>query len=395
MPVAPGTRVGAYEVVSLLGAGGMGEVYRARDAKLGRDVALKILPDSLAADRDRLMRFEREARTLGSLNHPNIAQVFGLEDTSGTRAIVMELIEGEDLAAHIERGPLSVDEALIIARQIAAALEAAHDAGVVHRDLKPANIKLRPDGTVKVLDFGLAKALDPAAAQSGVFQTVTSPALTMGGVILGTATYMSPEQARGRPVDRRADVWAFGCVLFEMLTGTRAFGGSDTSEVIARIIQSEPDWAALPPTTPTSVRGVLHRCLQKDPSRRFHHVADARLELEVASDRSDAMAPATAGSPAECPPMAALDRWRTGSRQCCGAGWLGTQGRAPRGAADRSLHADAVGSRAIELDTASHRGGARWQPDRVRRRQRSFRPRSRSTGGKADLAGRKRDFLLG
>jgi serine/threonine protein kinase len=263
----------------------MGEVYRARDTKLDRDVALKILPESFASDPDRLMRFEREAKTLASLNHPSIAAIYGLENNPAEaglhiRALVMELVEGEDLSARIARGPIPLGEALPIAKQIAEALEAAHEQGIIHRDLKPANIKIRPDATVKVLDFGLAKAIDPG---SGIGDpgsaTITSPAMTMRGVILGTAAYMSPEQAKGKPVDRRADIWAFGCVLFEMLTGAPAFAGDSVSDVLAEVIKSEPGWSALPAYTPPAIRRLLRRCLAKDLKQRIGDAATARLEI--------------------------------------------------------------------------------------------------------------------
>ena len=283
-----GRSLGPYEVIAKLGEGGMGEVYRARDTKLAREVALKILPESVARDSDRLMRFEREARTLAALNHPHIAQIHGVEDTGQTRALVMELVEGEDLAQRIARGRVPLDEALPIARQIAEALEAAHDAGIIHRDLKPANIKVRPDGTVKVLDFGLAKpglagGVSSGAAPGGrdVFSspTITSPALTMQGVILGTAAYMAPEQAKGKPVDRRADIWAFGCVLYEMLTGRRAFEGEDVTDTIAAVVTREPDWSRLPASTPGFVERLLRRCLEKRLTSRLPHLGLARLEL--------------------------------------------------------------------------------------------------------------------
>src|SRR3954467_3966122 len=246
-----GTRLGVYEIVAQIGAGGMGVVYRARDTNLNRDVALKVLPDAFASDRDRLARFTREAQTLASLNHPNIAQIHGLEESRDVRALVMELVEGEDLSQRIARGAISLDEALPIAKQIAEALEAAHEQGIIHRDLKPANIKVRADGTVKVLDFGLAKAMEPAAGSSPSLSrspTITTPAMTQAGMILGTAAYMSPEQAKGRTVDRRADVWAFGAVLYEMLTGQRAFAGDEVSDTFVAIMRDEPDWARLPAT---------------------------------------------------------------------------------------------------------------------------------------------------
>ena len=280
----PGTRLGPYEIVSRLGAGGMGEVYRARDSRLHRDVAIKVLPAEVAGDPERLARFTREAQTLASLNHPHIAQVHGLDESGSTRALVMELVEGDDLSGIIARGPLPLTDALAIARQIADALAAAHDSGIVHRDLKPANVKVRPDGTVKVLDFGLAKALDNRAASFSSSDpthspTITSPAMTAMGMVLGTASYMSPEQARGKLVDRRADIWAFGCVVFEMLTGRRAFPGESVTDTLARVIEREPDWSLLPPTTPPHVRGVLERCLRKDPARRLRDIGDAQMEL--------------------------------------------------------------------------------------------------------------------
>ena len=288
MALSPGTRFGSYTILSPLGAGGMGEVYRARDSKLDRDVAIKVLRTEVAGERERLARFDREARVLASLNHPNIAHIIGLEDAAGSPALVMELVEGPTLARRIDEGALPLDEALEIARQIAEALEAAHERGIIHRDLKPANVKIRPDGLVKVLDFGLAKALDPTDAAGLADQanspTITSPAMTMRGVILGTAAYMSPEQAKGRPVDRRADLWACGCVIFEMLTGRRAFEGEDTTETIAAVVSKEPDWTALPPATPSSIRRLLQRLLVKNPKQRLDSAAVLRLELaEVAA----------------------------------------------------------------------------------------------------------------
>ena len=248
MPLEVGSRLGHYNVTALIGEGGMGQVYRARDTTLDRDVALKVLPDAFTADPDRLARFEREAKVLASLNHPNIGAIYGLEKSGDTRALVLELIEGPTLADRIKRGPIPLDEALPIAKQIAEALEAAHEAGVIHRDLKPANIKVRDDGTVKVLDFGLAKALDPSPIGDPSQSPTVTAAATQMGVIMGTAAYMSPEQARGKAVDKRADVWAFGAVLFEMLAGRRPFDGDDLSETLAAVIKSEPDWEALPTT---------------------------------------------------------------------------------------------------------------------------------------------------
>jgi eukaryotic-like serine/threonine-protein kinase len=283
MPLLAGARVGLYEILSALGAGGMGEVYRATDTKLKRQVAIKILPPSLAADPDRLARFQREAEVLAALNHPHIAAVYGLEDADGVKALVMELVDGDDLSQRIARGPIALDEALPIARQIAEALEAAHDQGIIHRDLKPANIKVRPDGTVKVLDFGLAKLTErEAAGRAGPADlsqspTLTSPAAMTGmGVILGTAAYMSPEQARGRAVDKRTDIWAFGAVLYEMLSGARAFDGEDTTEMIASVMKTTPNWSALPADVPVHIVTLIQRCLEKDRKKR---IADISIAL--------------------------------------------------------------------------------------------------------------------
>jgi Tol biopolymer transport system component len=293
MPLTPGTRIGAYEVVALIGAGGMGEVYRARDAKLNRDVAIKVLPELFTADPDRLIRFRREAQVLASLNHPNIGQIYGLEDSGTTHALVLELVEGPTLQDRIDQGAIPLDDAIPIARQLADALECAHELGIIHRDLKPANIKVRPDGTVKVLDFGLAKAFEPAAASSP--EMMNSPTLTaratLMGVILGTAAYMAPEQARGRAIDRRADIWAFGVVLFEMLTGKRAFEGDDISITLASVLKDDLDWRSLPDGLPRPVRRLLRRCLEKDPKKRLSSIGDARLELDEAGVPAEDPAP--------------------------------------------------------------------------------------------------------
>jgi serine/threonine protein kinase/Tol biopolymer transport system component len=282
MTLAPGTRLGAYEITGFIGAGGMGEVYRARDSRLNRDVAIKILPDAFASDPERLARFKREAHVLASLNNPHIAAIYGFEETSTASALVLELVDGPTLADRIARGPIPLDDALQIAKQVCEALEAAHERGIIHRDLKPANIKLTTDGTVKVLDFGLARAVDGSSVGSDLSAspTITSPAMTLGGVILGTAAYMSPEQAKGKPVDKRSDIWAFGCVLFEMLSGKRAFDGEDISDTLAALLRSDPAWSALPPTTPEAVRKLLRRMLEKDRKRRLADIADARIELE-------------------------------------------------------------------------------------------------------------------
>ena len=291
LALTPGTRLGPYEVTALIGAGGMGEVYKATDTNLKRAVAIKVLPASVVADAERLARFQREAEVLAALNHPHIASIYGLERSGGITGLVMELVEGEDLSQRIARGTIPLEEALPIAKQIAEALEAAHEQGIIHRDLKPANIKLRHDGVVKVLDFGLAKALEPTGAVLDASQspTITSPAMTRVGVMLGTAAYVSPEQARGSAVDGRTDIWAFGCVLYEMLTGRRTFAGDTVSDTIAAILGREPDWNALPNGTPTGIRRLLQRCLGKDSKRRLRDIGDAWMELDdtlSASQRS-------------------------------------------------------------------------------------------------------------
>lgn len=292
--LTPRTKIGPYEILSALGSGGMGEVYRARDTKLGREVALKVLPEGFGADAERMRRFEREAKVLASLNHPNIATIYGFEDSGGVRALVMELVEGQTLAemisgvgAGLKPAPTNahamlLSEALPIARQIAEGLEYAHERGIVHRDLKPANVKITPDGVVKILDFGLAKAIEgemPAGDISSSSPTLTHTA-TQAGIILGTASYMSPEQAKGKPVDRRADIWAFGCVLYEMLTGRRAFEGKTVSDILAAVIRAEPNWAPLPASTPAAIRKLLARCLQKDAKQRLQAVGEARIAID-------------------------------------------------------------------------------------------------------------------
>jgi serine/threonine-protein kinase len=314
MPLTLGTRLGPYDIVGTLGAGGMGEVYRARDTKLDRDVAIKVLPDLFIADPDRVARFQREAKTLAALNHANIGSIYGLEEAPGITALVLELVEGPTLADRIAEGPLPLDEALAIARQVIDALEAAHDQGIIHRDLKPANIKLRADGAVKVLDFGLARVVSGeggASATGGpsasLSPTITNAAgLTGVGMLLGTAAYMAPEQARGRAVDKRADIWAFGCVLYEMLSARRAFGPStgagaspesrdeadDVSDTLAAVLRADPDWTALPSDTPATVRFALTRCLEKNARRRLRDIADFRMLLDAPAGRS--VAPAEA-----------------------------------------------------------------------------------------------------
>ncbi len=301
MSLAPGTRIGPYTVIGPLGAGGMGEVFRARDARLKRDVALKVLPPSAAGDADRRSRFEREAQVLASLNHPNIAHIFGVEMHGDAPVIVMELVEGATLADRLNQGPLPIDEALSIATQICDGLEAAHERGVVHRDLKPANIKLLPDGTIKILDFGLARVLsDDASGQGGDSPTMPGGRTELGS-ILGTAAYMSPEQARARPVDKRTDIWAFGCVLYEMLTGVPAFAGESTTDILADIVRKDPDWARVPPGVPDRVVELLHRCLEKNPKDRWRDIADVRIEIAQAS-RAPAVPSSAARSVAPAPP---------------------------------------------------------------------------------------------
>ena len=284
MPLTPGTRINHYEIVSSLGAGGMGQVYRARDTQLGREVALKVLPDAFVTDPERLARFEREAKTLASLNHPNIAHIHGLEQAGAVRALAMELVEGEDLSVPIARGPMALSAVIPIARQLVDALDFAHEHGIVHRDLKPANIKVRADGVVKVLDFGLAKAMDPAGGSGP--NVANSPTYTAAatelGLILGTAAYMAPEQAKGKPVDKRADIWAFGAVLFEMISGRRAFEGEEITTILARVIERDPEWSHLPATTPAPLRRLIERCLTKDVKARLRDIAEAGVALDDA-----------------------------------------------------------------------------------------------------------------
>ena len=303
MPIAAGSKLSFYEVLSPLGAGAMGEVYRALDTRLGREVAIKVLPEHFASDAERMKRFEREARTLASLNHPNVAQIFGVDQHGETFFLALELVPGETLEERLKRGPLPGDEALEVCRQIAEGLEAAHEAGVIHRDLKPANIRITPDGRVKLLDFGLAKPIHSGEAKSSV-DSVLSTEL---GRLIGTPTYMAPEQARGKSIDKRVDLWAFGCVLFESLTAQRAFAGETVSDVLASVLEKEPDWTKLPASTPPHVRALLARCLSKDPRMRLRDAGDARIELErpAAAVRTAAGAHAPAGVLVRALPWAA------------------------------------------------------------------------------------------
>jgi Tol biopolymer transport system component len=304
MLLRPGQQVLHYHIDEPIGEGGMGVVWKARDSRLGRDVAVKVLPAEVAGDPDRLARFDREARTLAALHHPHVASIFGFEEADGVRFLVMELVGGEDLARRVERGPVATTEALEVARQIAEGLEAAHERGIVHRDLKPANVKIAPDGTVKVLDFGLAKAWRGDDAVSGSGDLSQSPTLartgTAAGLILGTAAYMAPEQARGRPVDRRGDIWSFGVVLFEMLAGQPLFRGETVSDVLASVLKTEVDFGSLPDDTPAPVRRLLRRCLERDPRRRLRDIGDARLEIEAALAGDEAAVP-TDGAAAAAP----------------------------------------------------------------------------------------------
>jgi serine/threonine protein kinase len=277
-----GRTVSHYRIVDKIGEGGMGEVYRARDERLDRDVAIKVLPEAVAQDPERLARFEREAKLLASLSHQNVATLYGLEVHEGQRFLVMELAEGETLAERIKKGPLAIDDALDYALQIAEGLEAAHERGIIHRDLKPANVMVSPEGQVKVLDFGLAKVWHPDESNADLTHSPTlTGQMTTAGVLLGTAAYMSPEQARGKLVDKRADIWAFGCVFYELLTGEKAFEGEAITDVLARIIEREPDWELLPDSLPRRIRELLIRCLRKDPQERLRDIGDARLDLQV------------------------------------------------------------------------------------------------------------------
>ena len=300
MALQVGSRLGHYDVTALIGEGGMGQVYQATDTNLDRQVAIKVLPDAFSSDPDRLARFEREAKVLASLNHPNIGAIYGLEKSGDTRALVLELVEGPTLADRIKQGAIPVDEALPIAKQIAEALEAAHEQGIIHRDLKPANVKVRPDGMVKVLDFGLAKAFQPDASDPGLSQSPTislTAAATQMGMVIGTAAYMAPEQAKGLSVDKRADIWAYGAVLFEMLTGKKLFEAGDVSEMLASVLIKDPDISSIGTHVPDHVRSVVRQCLVKDPKERLRDIGDVRLamkgvfETSVSATADPAVAP--------------------------------------------------------------------------------------------------------
>ena len=371
-----GNRLGSYEIVSALGAGGMGEVYRAIDTKLKRQVAIKILPPLFAADPDRLARLQREAEVLAALNHPNIAAIYGLEEADGVKALVLELVEGEDLSLLLGRGPLPLDEVLPIAKQLCEALEAAHEAGIVHRDLKPANIKRRSDGTVKVLDFGLARpsSREGTVSATGLQQlanspTITSPAtLTAAGMILGTAAYMAPEQVRGYVADRRADIWAFGVVLFEMITGRRLFDEPTISDTLASVLKSTPDWRALPESIPPQLHALLRWCLEKDPKRRLQAIGDARVQIErLIAGESDATSAKQDGD-TDVATRAAVGHGRRIRGGDSGvAVWARSIGRTR--VRDPSSGQRAAGFRIVhQRNTGDTRvdGVPRWHPDRVR-----------------------------
>ena len=317
MGLTIGGRIGPYEIVAALGRGGMGEVWRARDPRLGRDVAIKALPEEFGRDPERRARFDREARVLAALNHPNITAIYGVEQQDHSVYLVLELVEGQTLADRLAAGPLRLDDALPMAAQIATGLEAAHEAGIIHRDLKPANVQIRSDGSVKILDLGLAKADDSSSGQADVTSPVGG---TFSGVILGTAAYMSPEQARGRPVDKRTDVFAFGCLLYECLTGRRAFGGEMVPDVLVAVITTEPDWSALPAATPEPLRELLRRCLRKDPRQRLQSIGDARVVIEEMSSGSSTDIAARSTS---APPRTRDRRWLLGAAAGLLAGLVG------------------------------------------------------------------------
>ena len=351
----------------------MGQVWQATDTQLNRQVALKILPDAFAADPDRLARFTREAQILASLNHPNIAAIYGIEEAEGTRALVLELVEGPTLADRIKQGRIPLDEALPIAKQIAEALEAAHEQGVIHRDLKPANVKVKADGTVKVLDFGLAKAFQPDASDPGMSQSPTislTAAATQMGMVLGTAAYMAPEQASGKVVDKRADVWAFGVVLYEMLTGTRPFVGDDVSKTLARVIDREPDWTALPDNVPPGLSNFLRHCLQKNPKKRIRDIGDVSLAME-GRVRDDGQHPVGTGCRADASCLAATrEHHDSGAGVPRGRGLRRVDSDAPRTPTGAGL--DAVCHRAtrqrracLVRESSGPHDFPRWHPGRL------------------------------
>ena len=364
MDLSPGSRVGPYEILSVLGSGGMGDVYRARDPRLKRDVAVKALPDAMAGDPDRVARFQREAQALAALSHPHIAAIHGLEEAGGSTFLILELVDGQTLAQRLENGRLAPAEALTIAQQLADAIQAAHESGIVHRDIKPANVALTREGRVKVLDFGLAKMLAPGTA-NGRSDSATATSLeTQVGMVLGTTAYMSPEQARGLPSNERADIWAFGCVLYEMLTGQRAFSGRTTSEVVAAVLEREPDWSRLPAGTQERVEWLLERCLAKDPRHRLQAIGDARIEIEEAlrePARSGGPVPGAAASTRERIAWAAAALGAIGVIAMLATGPFARQ--APTGVENRSYSASVVLPDAVRLWGGTPAGGFAVSPD--------------------------------
>ena len=351
MSIAAGTRLGSYEVVAPIGAGGMGEVYQAHDTKLGRDVAIKVLPEAFAHDPERLSRFQREAKMLAALNHPTIATIHGLEQSGGTSYLVMELVSGVTLQERVKReGAVPIEEALTIAKQIAEALEAAHEKSIIHRDLKPANVKVTPEGKVKVLDFGLAKAFEGDAMNEDMGNSPTlSRAATMQGLILGTAAYMSPEQAKGKAVDKRTDIWAFGAVLYELLTGKQAFHGEDITDILAAVVRAEPDWTALPTKIPPTIRTLLSRCLRKDRRQRISDATDVRIEIEDVI-----AAPKDSGATQPAPAFTSKLPWAVAAAFALVAIALlvfALRNRAHGGAEDRGSLDDPASARVDEITT--------------------------------------------
>ena len=393
MALSPGTRLGPYEILSALGAGGMGEVYRATDTTLGRDVAIKTLPDGFARDPERVARFKREAQVLAALNHPHIAAIYGLEEVNGGQFLVLELVEGDTLAQRIATGPVPVTEALRLARQVADALQAAHEKGIIHRDLKPANIALTHEGQVKVLDFGLARVIEPDPLADTSDSPTFSRAATQAGVIMGTAAYMSPEQAKGRVADKRSDVWAFGAVLYEMLTGKRAFEGEDVSDILATVLKSEPDWTALPADVPASIRTLVMRCLEKDRTRRVADIAAALFVI----DEQNGLGPSgtIAALPLQMPPL-----WRravtataavvVGAAVASGAWWSVRPSTPPR-TVTRFTLALAAGQHIHQSRPPGSRDLAGRHASRVRRQPAFVPPPDVGNRGAADCWNRERN----
>ena len=393
MGLTPGTDLGPFEIVAPIGAGGMGEVYRARDTKLDRDVAIKVLPESFALDADRVARFEREAKTLAALNHPNIAAIYGLE----SNALVMELVDGEDLSAHIARGPIVLADALPIARQIADALEAAHEQGIIHRDLKPANVKVRADGTVKVLDFGLAKAMDPpspsatAGKPAEPWPTITTPAVTQMGMIIGTAAYMAPEQAKGKAVDKRADIWAFGVVLYEMLTGERPFKGDDVSETLAAVLKDTPSMAALLPETPPRLARLIARCLDRDLKTRLRDIGEARIEIaRIEAGAPDGIVTTVAAAPVAQARWPRVVPWALAGASAVLALWMAIR---PQPAADLPVARVWLGVDPAERLLSGYSGDVSAGQGRPSRTAMTFSPDGRALAFTAEREGRVQLYI--